>query len=196
MEYERIEYPYDFYGFDEMTNKQAKQYFEWYMSVMEERIAYLEHYVNNDGTTIKLDYSRDSLMVLWKWFETKIYLEDKPIEEYERELAETPECFREYVSKEELSTETRKIMSDVAVYYGETFRRCFPINCHWDYVRSGKHNISYHRPVLLGFSAAGEEFDPWLIVSNLAWKSLREGEGKRLIDNLDYWSEFYSEKKQ
>ena len=99
MEYERIEFPYEFYGFKEMTNRQAKQYFEWYMNVMEDRIAYLEHYVNNDGTVIKLDYSRDSLVILRKWFENKIYLEEKPIEEYERELAETQECFREYVSK-------------------------------------------------------------------------------------------------
>ncbi|MCR5457867.1 MAG: hypothetical protein K6F14_07305 [Clostridiales bacterium] len=194
MKYERIEYPYNFYGFDEMTNKQAKQYFEWYMSVMEERIAYLEHYVNNDGTTIKLDYSRDSLIVLWKWFETKIYLEEKPIEEYERELTETQECFREYVSKESLSIETKRIMSDVAVYYGETFRRCFPIDLHWDYVRGGRCHVSYHRPVLYGFNTKNPrmDFDPWLIVTNLARKSLRENEEKRLINNLDFWSEHYS----
>ena len=41
-----LESPIDKDSFDEFTKKEASIYFEWYMSVIDKRIKYLENYIN------------------------------------------------------------------------------------------------------------------------------------------------------
>ena len=60
-------YGYDFYN---MTVKQARAQYEWFISVIPERVNYLKKRCAED-LKIKpdlLDYSADSLKLLWEWF--------------------------------------------------------------------------------------------------------------------------------
>ena len=50
--------PFNFNNFKELSNVEAKEYFEWYMEVKQKRIYNLEEYINeNKNKRILLDYS-------------------------------------------------------------------------------------------------------------------------------------------
>ena len=185
MEYEMADYPYEYPGFKNMTKKQAEQYFNWYIGIIDERIEYLQKYINADVGNFYLDFTPESLVSLWKWFEPKIYLEELPQEWYEERLAKQPEWAREFIKKEDLSRETKKILIDIATYFGETFVRNYPNKLHWDYVKKPKSDVSYNRPVIKGFLCS--DFDPYLISTTSCYRFLRNDERADLYQLYLVW---------
>ncbi len=81
MEYEYMIPPVKNYDFFEFTKEDAKIYFNWYMEEKGHRIEMLEEYVHNAGVDIDFDYSPESLIPLWRWYETIIVSEKKTEEE-------------------------------------------------------------------------------------------------------------------
>ena len=64
---------FDNYAFFELTPKQAKEYFLWYTSEIPNRIALLWEYMKQEcPETEPFDYSPESLIPLWEWYEPKI----------------------------------------------------------------------------------------------------------------------------
>lgn len=185
MKYEIAYYPYEYPGFENMTKKQAEQYFNWYVSIIDERIAYLQNFIKEDGGGFLLDYTPESLKTLWEWFEPKMYLEEMPQEWYEEQLAKQPAWAREFIKKEDLSQETKKIIFDVATYLGETMRKNHKDVLRWDYVKKPKNDVSFNRPVLIGFSSS--KFDPRLISQTCCYRYLRTHEQYELYDAYLIW---------
>ena len=67
IEYEVMISPFsDFKDFDKMKKKEAEEYFNWYVSELENRMRILKAYIQKDlnEETINLDYTPESLIPL------------------------------------------------------------------------------------------------------------------------------------
>ena len=53
-----------------MTANEAKQYFEYYISQILNRINYLQEFLeSNANKLIELDFTKKSLVEFWDWYE-------------------------------------------------------------------------------------------------------------------------------
>ena len=143
--------PPDYKPYDDMTRVEAKKHLEWYVYQIPERLELLRNAfeATGGGAKEKLDYSVESLRILWQWFMPLITKEPKTTEELEKEAKLLPSGATRNLEK--LSVGTLAIAMDIAIYLAEVFiRTC--ANVKWGLAKSrSKNYINYNRPVLLGF---------------------------------------------
>ena len=188
MEYEYMLPPIKNYKFAKFTKEEAEIYFNWYMEEKGHRIEMLEEYVHNAGVDIDFDYSPESLIPLWRWYETIIVSEKKTEEEIEAEKRKMPEWLHSQISEEKISMNTLKFGMDIAIYFAEVMIRNSEGKLHWGYVTKPKNYINVNRPVVSGFKA-GQELDPSRTVYVLTLSSEEEKNEKRLYDRYYVWQE-------
>lgn len=191
MQYELMIPPFKHNGFRELNKKQAEEYFQWYVGQISVRMEMLNNYLKEEGEKINLDYSPGSLIPLWEWYETKIVIEEKTPEDYQRELDRYPEWMREWVSNTEISIETHMFGKDIAIYFAEVIRKNSADKIYWSYYSKPKNRMSVNRPVLLGFRAE-MDLDPELIISNCTLQSSEEHNGRRLFNLYKVWIDYIS----
>lgn len=119
--------PYDF------TNYEAKQYFNWYLQVLPERIEYLISVCVAESGYSKeqLNLSPESLKLLWKWFLSAAKIEDMQ-------------------GIKQFTLQTEYIMRDIGMYLGETIVESLS-GLAWGYYEEPKSDFFVNRPVLIGF---------------------------------------------
>lgn len=189
MEYKLMIPPFKFKGFDNMNKKQAEEYFQWYLSQIAYRIEVLSDYVQKDGVKVKFDYSVESLIPIWEWYQSKIILESKTEEELEKDKERYPKWMEDEISKTKISLETWKFGMDIAIYFAETVIENNNGKIYWGYFTKPKNRMSVNRPVLLGFMA-DMDLDPCLIVENCTRKSSRELQKTILYDMYNVWQDY------
>ena len=86
MEYDMMTCPFEYDSFKNLRKKEAEKYFNWYVSQIEYRITALKEAVLQDRRKIALNYSLESLIPLWDWYETKIRLVNKSEDELKKEF--------------------------------------------------------------------------------------------------------------
>lgn len=186
MEYEMMIPPFSHCEFSEMTKKEAQLYFEWFVSQVGHRISILNNYIVNDGGNLVLDYSIESLIPLWRWYEGKIQTVLKDDEDYRKEIERHPVWMKQYISQTTISNETLKIGLDVSMYFAEVIIRNSAGKIKWGYFCKPKKRISVNEPTLLGFEG-GEDLNPRLIILNCTRKSSKEANERRLYDMYNIW---------
>lgn len=186
MNYEYMISPFEFFVFDEFTKQEAKEYFEWYVNQTDDRIDYLKNYILKEEDDITFDYSPESLIPIWSWYEKKIMLEEKDSEELEKERKETPTDLHEFIKTERLSYETIGICVDIAAYFAETIIKNNPEKLKWGYFTKPKNKMDVNRPVVLGFSN-NNHLNPITVVYNCTWHSVELLNNKRLYDMYYTW---------
>lgn len=189
MEYEYMISPVKNYDFFEFTKEEAKIYFNWYMEEKGHRIEMLEEYVHNAGVDIDFDHSPESLIPLWRWYETIIVSEKKTEEEIEAEKRKLPEWLHSQISEEKISMNTLKFGMDIAIYFAEVMIRNSEGKLHWGYVTKPKNYINVNRPVVSGFKA-GKDLNPSRTVYVLTLKSEEEKNEKRLYNSYYVWQQY------
>lgn len=175
-------------SFDKMTKNEAKFFFEYYISQSDERINYLKDYIQREGKNITFDYSPDSLVMLWNWYEKKITIIDKTKEEFELQCSKYPKWMQDYISKEKVSNETLKIALDISFYFAEVVIRNNK-EIKWGIFTSPASRMSVNQPTLLGFSD-GIDLNPRLIVLNCIRKSARNKNERNLFDLYNTWMKY------
>ncbi len=193
IEYEYMVSPFDeFKDFEEMKKKEAGEYFNWYVNEIYNRINYLDEYIKKDtnSNVSFLDYTPESLMSLWDWFQTKITFVEKTQEEIECEAEEFPKELQyiAYENTQKISIQTLGITTDVANYFAEVIRKNNP-SVYWGYFTKPKNQMSVNEPVLLGFGRKGV-LNPRLITHNCVWKSLDSKNERMLYDLYYVWLEY------
>ena len=181
--------PFRIDKFTNLTPKEAKQHFEWFIEEIPNRIEYLKELLRDDGIGDILDYTPESLIPLWDWYEGKIRIEKKSKEKYEEELAETPEWVHPYIQDEDLSIDTLKYCMDVSIYFAEVMIRNNSPKITWGYFTKPKNHVSINRPTLFGFKA-NTSLDTYLVVTNISRKSSREKCRTRLYDIYCVWLKY------
>lgn len=188
MKYELMVSPFVDEKFEDFKKKQTEEYFQWYLGQIDHRIEVLNKWLEYEGEEIELDYSPESLIPLWKWYEKRIILENKTEEELEKERAKYPEWMRDYISPTEISIETLKFAADIAIYFAETIIKNNQGKVYWGYFTKPKNRMSVNEPVVLGFKA-DVDLDPRLIVVNCTSRSSRELQPTRLYEMYQIWLE-------
>ena len=175
--------------FEEFTPKMAKEYFEWYINEREHRLTILKKYLSEIHEDITLDFSPESLIPLWSWYETQIVEEDKDPYELQAEKEQYPEWVRDHISDKKISMETLKFTWDVAIYFAEVMVRNNKEKISWGYITRRKRHIHVNRPALKGFTA-NLLLDPRHVVYICTLKSAKEKDPNRLYDLYYVWLEY------
>lgn len=153
MNYPLMETPFVLIPFGDMKKKQVEEYFQWYMSQIEDRIYLLKQFINQDTNSVLLNKTPESLIDLWEWFENHIEFEEKTEQDVQKELREQPEWFHEMLLQNttRLTILTMELAEDIAIYFSETmiFNNS---SVHWGYRMKPKKLDGVNRPILLGFN--------------------------------------------
>lgn len=191
MEYELMIPPIDAkLPFKEFSKAQAKEYFQWHISQIDHRIQVLDQYIREEGWKIEFDYSPESLISLWDWYEGHIVVEKKTQNEHHQEILQHPEWMSEYISTSKVSMmETMKFGADVAIYFAEVICKNSDGKVKWGYYTKPKKMASVNRPVLLGFKA-NMDMDPDRIIYTCTLRSVEEREKTRLFDMYNVWQQY------
>ncbi|MCL2858774.1 MAG: hypothetical protein FWF42_03690 [Streptococcaceae bacterium] len=196
--------PIEFNDYKDLNKKEAEIYFQWYISEIDKRISQLEKIVHVDDNSIQFDFSPESLIPLWGWYEGKIMLEKKTKEEMEQEILfhseyvkkfnerKTPKEIRLIVLESfgiedtKISIQTLALCMDIAIYFAETVRKNNCEKIHWGYVTKPKNHASINEPVLLGFNG-GVDLDPRHIIHVCTLRSIDEKNNNELYDTYNIW---------
>ena len=182
MNYPLMNNPYVTFPICEMKKKQVDLCFEWFMAHKDERVEQLQRFINNETNKVILDYSVESLIPLWEWFENHIEFEPRTPEEIEEDVASRPqwmhETVRQYTEKETLMT--MALAYDISIYFGDTIVKNNP-QLYWEYPRKPKKLDGVNEPNILGF---GTSLNLYLlgVLSVLVKKSHREKDKNRLYN--------------
>ena len=140
---------YDYYH---MTAKQAAGNFEWFLSVIPQRMEYLKNRCALDLRipVEKLDFSAASLIPIWRWFLKTARIEKTPKEELIK-MEEGAKIFGEsFINLEQFTVATQFIMKDIGMYIGQSYVLNYP-KLHWHYYTKPKNEINAKQPIIAGF---------------------------------------------
>jgi len=158
VEYELLAPPFGL-GYNSMTDVQAKENFEWFVSKIPERVEYLRNRCAQDlkVSVDRLNFTPESLILIWQWFlkATKV---ERSKEYYVNESGQKVEKHWSSVRKvlgltkdNELYIATRLIIYDIAMYLGEVFKAAYPNDIKWGYYTKPRIDIDARKPLLYGF---------------------------------------------
>lgn len=139
-------------NFSKMTPKQARDNYDWFISKIPERMDYFRKKCTSDlNISINsLDYSFDSLVLVWKWFIKIARMEKTPKEELEK-MREGAMIFGDsFLNYTQFTVATEYILRDIGMYIGQTFVTVYP-QLHWHLVTKPKNDIDINQPVIAGF---------------------------------------------
>ena len=186
MEYDMMTCPFEYDSFKNLRKKEAEKYFNWYVNQIEYRITALKEAVLQDRRKIALNYSLESLIPLWDWYETKIRLVNKSEDELKKEFAKYPKWLHSEILRTKISPETLSYGMDIAVYFAEVVIRESCGRIRWGYFTTPRNRMSVNEPVLLGFKG-NMDMNPRLVIVNCTRRSSREANRDRLIDLYHTW---------
>ncbi len=152
MEYSLMTPPFQVRNFDEMSEKDAKEHYEWYLSEISNRLNLLEKAVNvlKPYQQVKLDFSKDSLIDLWGWYIDNVQIVQKSEEEYQNELVSANPVTREFIQKDEIATGWLSIAMDISIYFAECLVKNNKV-LNWGLVTKPKSLACVNKPVIVGF---------------------------------------------
>lgn len=137
--------------FEDFTEQETQEYFDWYISKIPERIQILAAY-----SGVILDYSPESLVDIWTWFIKNVEIEKTPkvrIEELKKQLQGQPKDYMDSVLKEneqQLSLESMYILRDIAMYIGEVDVRNNNA-LYWGFHTDVHLDSFANRPIIMGY---------------------------------------------
>lgn len=134
----------------QLTEKEAADYFEWFMERVPERVAYVSGVCARElGIPVeKMDCSPESLLLLWKWFRKRARIERIPRTKEEKRSRKFPDSA--WKNDRQLTLETEYILRDIGMYLGETFRKNNS-QFYWTYYTKPRRDFFVNRPLLKGF---------------------------------------------
>ena len=135
-------YPLDFRN---MSDKEACEYFEWFIQEIPKRLKELERV-----SYVSLDFSENSISLLGSWFGKFVETRPRTYEELEIEYQKSPSWLHQYIGRTILTEETLSLCIDIAIYFGEVLRRRHP-RLRWDFVKKPKRDAHLHQPVIVPF---------------------------------------------
>ena len=159
MQFKGIQVPFELVPFSEMNKKQAKQYFEWFIDTIDERLDILQEYITSTGGDFVLDKTPESLIPLWEWFVDKIEMIPKSDEEINNELEALPERFRGVIKVDDskFSDETFLLSYNISVYFGEVLIKNH-FQTSWGYLTSPKKLHGVNAPQIMGFAGGISDY--------------------------------------
>lgn len=155
---------------NDLTEKEAKKFNEWFIKIIPDRLKILNDYVKEDDKKLasKLDLSPESLVPLGKWFANKISTRKRTKEEMEYEKSTLYKFPNVEPEDWTFTEETFSLFFDMGMYLGSVFTKKFK-SVKWFYVTKPKSYIDRNWSLLAGFKL---EWCPIRAVNGFASKLL------------------------
>lgn len=148
----------------EVSRKEAKEAFDWFIECIPNRIKELSKLAKLDN--LVLDFSDESIVELEDWFYVIVnsYRDDGYIEP-------TPEVF--------------SLCNDIGVYLSESIIS-HSSAVHWECFVSDKKGLSYQRPVILGFDVKNKNYhiDFDYLVCQYVFRILKGAEKENIFQDM------------
>ncbi|MEI6811104.1 MAG: hypothetical protein WCK60_03605 [Candidatus Nomurabacteria bacterium] len=175
----------DIYTF---SKEEAKEYYKWFISIKSERLQILVREVQKMYPKWELDYTRNSLIKLYEWFERKVMYRNMNEEEKEQiknQIAKTPLLVGVIdIPETTFTDETVSICFDISVYLGDAL--IFNVNgTKWTQKINSTNNIDYAQPLIV--SRSGSPFNSRRVTESMAGSILDKRE------NLFSFSELFDD---
>ena len=176
-------------SFKSFSESDIKNYFEWFIDILPERVDVLKKYAESEDLEFDLNFSRDSLLYLYYWFSSKIQLRQRnkqEILELDNNFKKTP-LLSKVLSSEgmTLNENSASICFDMGAYFAKCIQ-CEFVDLNWIAVRQPKSDVDFGQPIL---KSANSEFklNPRRVMESFAYK-ISEGEydQNELTDLYDY----------
>ena len=184
MAYKIIQPPFTL-KFREMTRKELKEYYHWFMGILPERVDELARAVRKTSgfESWQADATPASLDLLGEWLAVQV--ETRPRTEAEIQEIKGRSKFPIDIPTVELTNRTFSLAMDTGMYISQVMLQNNP-SLRWDQQFGNKRFIDYGQPVLVEFSTG--PFNPVHMMVTLAYgikSKLRAGRGLR--DVYEIW---------
>jgi len=176
--------------FRDLKKSELKAYYDWYLSIIPERIKVLAEAVKSTAgyERWKPDFSPNSLDLLEKWFAKNIETRRYTKEEKENIYAHAPSWFKQVdINEKTLTARTLSIAFDMGMYVSQVFLRNHP-TLKWSHELGRKDHIDYGHPVIAGFRK-GLCFNPTHILQVHAYGLIRNQKKRTMKALYDVWIE-------
>ena len=183
--YRIIQPPFKTLDTTEMSRAEIREYYQWFINSIPERVTVLEQTVISTKGSEKwrADYSPDSLPQLSVWFTENISTRPRTQEEKLAMCAGGPAWFGpEALADWELTVRTFSLCVDIGMYLGEALVRNNP-ELKWRLISTGsKRYVDYGRPVVGPLKVY--DFNPVRGVMMIAYGTARRGYLARTLECL------------
>ncbi|WP_303850066.1 hypothetical protein [Apibacter mensalis] len=178
--------------FREKDKKELKIYEVWFNENKDKCLLKLEYLVQSTlgYEDWQMDYSKESLLGLGKWLKTNVKIQQLSEEDYAKVRATVPD----YIDIDDwtLTLETRTILLDAGIYFGEVFIHNYK-NLYWkQYFSSAKNRDINHGNMVISLSnKKGSDLNPIRITNNIG-EIFGEGIGSdsELIKLYEVWEKY------
>ena len=178
--------------FREKDKKELKIYEVWFNENKDKCLLELEYLVHSTlgYEDWQMDYSKESLLGLGKWLKTNVKIQQLSEEDYAKVRATVPD----YIDIDDwtLTLETRTILLDAGIYFGEVFIHNYK-NLYWkQYFSSAKNRDINHGNMVISLSnKKGSDLNPIRITNNIG-EIFGEGIGSdsELIKLYEVWEKY------
>lgn len=183
MEYPLMIPPFTISSFNTLTKKQVEQFFQWFLIEKTNRVQVLSQYIDQTGEHVELDYTPNSLIPLWDWFESQIEIETRTEEKIEAQIRSLPPKWQNVVkpATTQLSQKTLAIGLDISTYFGEVLVTNND-TIRWGYRTSPKKLDGVNRPLLIMGHWHDISIYQCTTIHVLTLKSSRERDSNRLYN--------------
>lgn len=186
MSYAIIQPPFTL-KFREMSKKELRDYFHWFIESMPDRIRELTAAVQQTPgfEAWQADKTPFSLDMLGEWLAGQVEERPRTLEEIQE--IKSRSSFPIDISEKELTNKTFSLAMDVGMYVSQVFLKNHP-SLRWDQVFGNKKYVDYGQPVLIVFAPA--PFNPVRMIVTLAYGLVNKTRGGRpLRDIYDIWAQ-------
>jgi len=178
-----VQFPFEL-GFREMSKRDLRIYYSWFMEVLPKRVSVLEAAVRESLDSWRADFSPGSLDLLGEWFVSQVALRDRTKEEMD--VIRSKLLFPVEVDEWELTDRTFSLALDVGMYFGGVVVGNVS-GVKWDQLLKDRRYADYGQPVIVGLGVV--PLNPVRICIVLA-HAIASGEqgGARLRALYDTWA--------
>jgi hypothetical protein len=177
---------------DKLGPKEADAHFQWFLSVIPERIKILEEEIQKGTKSFSATFDCRSLLDVGNWLKNsamymEVSIEDRQAIIKRDNLKGLPAQLTWEMSKT-LTLETRYMCFDVSIYFGETLRREVP-DLIWK-MEKRKSLHDYHRPILdkeKNRPAKCLPLNSIVVIKTITNKLLEGSMPDILLDSYNYW---------
>ena len=176
--------------FFQMNKKEAQAYFDWFMSIKDDRLNILSNHVKTDHKEWQADFTRSSLTPLFEWFSRSISQRPMTSAEISHEEGKIKGLLKGHidVGDKTFTDESVSVCFDAGIYFAETLRKNIP-GMEWTFVMKPKRYVYYAQPIIEKPGMRGSDFNGMATLEVVARKVFdnraREDE---LIQLYDVWT--------
>lgn len=192
----------------DFTRNEAQEYYGWFLKNVDVRAAYLRDFISRKRNipTEKLNYSLDSLILVWEWFLSIAFVEKASEEELaaiRKRYEGVPQPMFDSLVKQNslrLSTTTEYVLFDIGLYVAKMFTENYPC-LEWHLKLKPKSDVNANLAVITGFIDEAPDYEkpfhpelePISFTRTPAMKLIREPFDVPKSDDLLNWCKMWIE---